>query len=210
MRCLKQWRTKDVDVCLLEGVYKPDASVYSLLSEEAGEEEAAEAVRQWLEAAGVGNELNVVITDGAVAYAAWVRGAAGTLVYNTPRAKELALSFIHYLENTGRERLVNIDTAAKLESELSYRITPAGIEEKIAKLRQIAYDTEAAGLEQLQAEARGGEDLASSAEAGGLAAEVEWLCQFLRENPDKVPLVRSFLDRLLRDEEFPRRIGLLA
>ncbi|MGB9705520.1 MAG: hypothetical protein ACPL3C_08720 [Pyrobaculum sp.] len=206
MRCLKQWRTKDVDVCLLEGVYKPDASVYSLLSEEAGEEEAAEAVRQWLEAAGVGNELNVVITDGAVAYAAWVRGAAGTLVYNTPRAKELALSFIYYLENTGRERLVNIDTAAKLESELSYRITPAGIEEKIAKLRQAAYHMEAAGLEQLQAEARGGEAGAGE----GLAAEVEALCRILRENPDKVPLVRSFLDRLLRDEEFPRRIGLLA
>jgi hypothetical protein len=163
-------------------------------------------VRQWLEAAGVGNELNVVITDGAVAYAAWVRGAAGTLVYNTPRAKELALSFIHYLENTRRERLVNIDTAAKLESELSYRITPAGIEEKIAKLRQIAYDTEAAGLKQLQAEARGGEAGAGE----GLAAEVEALCRILRENPDKIPLVRSFLDRLLRDEEFPRRIGLLA
>ncbi|RFA96740.1 hypothetical protein [Pyrobaculum aerophilum] len=198
--CVKQWRVENGEVCITEA-YKVNSPIYLLT--EPFDEEIANAIREWLEYFGVNNEMNIVITDGEEEYVALFPGAVMTLVYKTPKAAEAAYKFIKYLEDTGREYIVNQDAAAMLEITLGVRALPENLRERVEALRS---RKEAGGRPRDVPETS-----VPAPKEEPQAGEIEEICLMLKDiSADKLELVKKVIGIVLRNPELLADILKLA
>lgn len=189
--CMERFEAGDLAVCLTKN---KDFAGYRLTK--ALDDEIMRRVYQWL-----GLNLNVyentiVFTDGVEYYVAEFPQSAYAVIIHSPRAKRLALEFIHLLEQMGREYVINQTVAYKLALDTGIVAFQKLMERKEEVKREIKRR-----IQEAIAWAQGG--VSAPAKAGESLSRLETA-------PSAETVVEALCERLRRDEKFREAVAKLA
>ncbi|MEM4438949.1 MAG: hypothetical protein QW680_10030 [Pyrobaculum sp.] len=188
---MERFEAGDLAVCLTKN---KDFAGYRLTK--ALDDEIMRRVYQWL-----GLNLNVyentiVFTDGVEYYVAEFPQSAYAVIIHSPRAKRLALEFIHLLEQMGREYVINQTVAYKLALDTGIVAFQKLMERKEEVKREIKRR-----IQEAIAWAQGG--VSAPAKAGESLSRLETA-------PSAETVVEALCERLRRDEKFREAVAKLA
>ena len=189
--CIERFEAGELTVCLTKNKSFAGYRLTKTL-----DDEIMRRVYQWL-----GLNLNVyentiVFTDGVEYYVAEFPQSAYAVIIHSPRAKRLALEFIHLLEQMGREYVINQTVAYKLALDTGIVAFQKLMERKEEVKREIKRR-----IQEAIAWAQGG--VSAPAKAGGSLSRLEMA-------PSAEAVVEALCERLRRDEKFREAVVKLA
>lgn len=198
--CIERIEAGDLVVCLTKN---KGFAGYRLTK--ALDDEVMRRVYQWL-----GLDLNIyentiVFTDGKEYYVAEFPQSAYAVVIHSPRAKRLALEFIHLLEHMGREYVINQTVAYKLALE-----TNAVAFQKLAERREEVKKEIKRRIQEAIALAQGGAGGAGVGDSGVRNVALAKAREGVEITPSEEAVVEALCERLRRDVEFREAVVKLA